>query len=74
MKTPLIPILEAAQKCGVSKATFRRYCASGRVKGAIVIGERWLVPYDFIVDAEATPGAKRPLAINGTARGRRRVG
>lgn len=73
MKTPLIPIVEAAQKCGVSKATFRRYCANGRVKGAVVIGERWLVPFDFIVDAEATPGSKRPLAITTSPKGRRRV-
>lgn len=69
----MISTAEAARLAGVSHQTMARYCLAGRIKGAQLIGKCWAIPENFKVDATPVDGAKRPLAINDTARGRRRV-
>lgn len=49
-----ISVAEAAKLWGVSERSVRNYCASGKVKNAILAGKTWKIPED----------AKKPERIN----------
>ncbi len=50
-----ISIQEAAKKFDLSERSVRNYCAKGRIPGAILEGNTWLIPVE----------AKKPNRING---------
>ena len=41
-----ISIKEAAKKWDVSERMVRRYCSEGKIKGAVVEDNTWLIPED----------------------------
>ena len=41
-----ISIKDAAHKWGVSERMVRRYCSEGKIKGAVVKDNTWLIPED----------------------------
>ena len=50
---------EAAERYGIDDSQVRRYCAQGRIRGAVKVGHQWLVPVDSWPE-EAGPGPGRP--------------
>lgn len=55
-----ISIKEAARKWDVSERMVRRYCSEGKIKGAIVEGNTWLIP-EYVSKPTAKSRAHNPV-------------
>ena len=53
MPPPYITATEFAARLGVSRELAARWCRAGRVRGAFLAGQTWMVPAD----------AERPVAL-----------
>jgi excisionase family DNA binding protein len=60
-----ISVREAAQVLGVEPRSVTRYCASGRLKAARLLG-RWIIPDDALAAFER-PSNGRPRAATARA-------
>ena len=46
-------VSEIATKWEITERAVRKYCAEGRVAGAILQGKTWLIPYGSMKPADA---------------------
>lgn len=59
MKPPYLSTGEFAALHDVQAQTVRLWCVNGQIKGAVQVGDRWLVPRDAVRPAKGKPGKKR---------------
>ena len=52
---------QLARQLGVQAQTVRGWCESGRIPGALLVGDRWMVPADAVRPAKR-PTGRRPKA------------
>ena len=52
-------VTEAAETWGSHKRMVQRYCAAGRVPGAINMVDRWLIPRDAVKPADRRVNNRR---------------
>ena len=59
MMAPFLTTGQLARQLGVQAQTVRGWCEDGKIPGALLVGDRWMVPADA-VRPEKRPTGRRP--------------
>ena len=57
--TDYMTVAEAAEQWGVHVRVVQRYCASGKIPGALNVTDRWLIPRNAVKPADGRVNNRR---------------